>query len=395
MRIMMLVHNRVGRGTFLRAQSLARPLVARGHQVTIFAGAEEVSARRRETVADGVRICQAFDPLPTRLREGGLSPFDAVSRIRLLLREEFDLLHCFDHRPAVSGPGLLAAQVRSKPCLFDWADRWGFGGIADERGPMLRMTLGAMDNWLERLARRPADALTVINTSLQELASKHFTVPVHLLPVGANSDLIRPRPKAEMRRHFGLPMEASIAVHAGVAPYDADYLAESFVELSKLHPGSLLLTTGRIFPALTARAANAGISERVIQFGRVNQSDLEGLFACGDVLLLPYTNRPVNRYRYPHKLGDYLSAGRPIVTNNTGDLGQLVASERVGLVAEDTPQSFAAAIKRLFDDVQLSEDLGVRGRTLAETRLDWRFLARELEEFYRETISRYQSAARG
>jgi glycosyltransferase involved in cell wall biosynthesis len=109
--------------------------------------------------------------------------------------------------------------------------------------------------------------------------------------------------------------------------------------------------------------------------------------ACADVLLLPYTNRVVNLYRYPNKLGDYLSAGRPIVANNTGDLGRLVTEERVGLIVPDTPQAFARAAKQLFDNPALSEELGRRGRELAESKLDWRFLARDLERFYCDTLA--------
>jgi glycosyltransferase involved in cell wall biosynthesis len=114
------------------------------------------------------------------------------------------------------------------------------------------------------------------------------------------------------------------------------------------------------------------------------------VLACADVLLLPYTNRSVNRFRYPNKLGDYLAAGRPIVTNLTGDLGQLVADERVGLIAEDTPESFARAVQRLFDDESLREELGQRGRELAESKLDWRFLAAGLERFYQDTLARFR-----
>jgi glycosyltransferase involved in cell wall biosynthesis len=120
----------------------------------------------------------------------------------------------------------------------------------------------------------------------------------------------------------------------------------------------------------------------------LDREALSAAMACADVLLLPYTNRPVNLYRYPNKLGDYLSAGRPIVTNDTGDLGRLVAEERVGLVAPDTPEAFALAVKKLFDDVALADELALRGRALAETKLDWRFLARDLEAFYIQILAR-------
>ena len=190
-----------------------------------------------------------------------------------------------------------------------------------------------------------------------------------------------------MRRRFGLPENAAIALHAGLSPYDAEYLARSFVELVRRHPGAMLVIAGRRFPVLDRIIAEAGFSSQLVRLGMLDREALAAAMACADVLLLPYTKRAVNLYRYPNKLGDYLSAGRPIVTNDTGDLGRLVAEERVGLVVPDTPQAFALAAKQLFDDAALADELGRRGRALAESKLDWRFLARDLETFYCQTLA--------
>jgi colanic acid biosynthesis glycosyl transferase WcaI len=386
-RLVMLVHNTIARGTFDRAHSLARHLVKRNHEVTLFAGASARSTAQRRML-DGVEVIEGFDPLPARARESGLSPFDLISRIRSLFRDHCDLVHCFDHRPTVSLPALLLARRRRIPCIFDWADLWGFDGIAAERGRVARLLVGTPDHFLENSVRDHADSLTVINTSLRDRAQGRFAVPIHLLPVGASSDLIKPLPKKKMRRRFGLPEESCIAVHTGLAPYDMPYLAEAFVVLARQHPGALLVMAGRRFRILESIIAAAGFSDRLVSLGMLDRPSLVEAMACADVLLLPYTNRPVNRYRYPNKLGDYLSAGRPIVTNPTGDLGRLVAEEGVGLLAPDTPEAFASAIKQLFDEPELADKLGRRGRQLAESKLDWRFLATGLESFYQETIAR-------
>jgi glycosyltransferase involved in cell wall biosynthesis len=385
-RIVMLVHNTIARGTFNRAHSLGRHLVLRGHEVTLFAGAS-LRAKQLRRNLQGVEVIEAFDPFPGRARESGLSPFDLVTRLRQLRRQRCDLIHCFDHRPTVSFPALHLAYHRQTPCIFDWADLWGFDGIASQRGLMGRVFLGSLDQFLEDRVRRRADALTVINTKLRDRARERFPVPIHLLPVGANSDLIRPLPKKEMRRQFGLPENAAIALHAGLSPYDIEYLARSFVELARLDSRAILVMAGRGFPILDRVISEAGFSSRLVRLGLLDRETLAAAMACADVLLLPYTNRAVNRYRYPNKLGDYLSAARPIITNNTGDLGRLVADERVGLVVPDTPQAFARAAKQLFDDAALADELGRRGRTLAETKLDWRFLARDLERFYSDTLT--------
>ena len=68
MRIIMLVHNTIARGTFNRAHSLGRHLVARGHEVTLLAGAS-LRAKRQRRNLNGVEVIEAFDPLSSRARE--------------------------------------------------------------------------------------------------------------------------------------------------------------------------------------------------------------------------------------------------------------------------------------------------------------------------------------
>ena len=144
----MLVHNTIGRGTFERAHSLARHLVRSHHEVTLFAGASAWSTAQRRVI-NGVEVIEGFDPLPPRARESGLSPFDLVNRICRLLRDRCDLVHCFDHRPAVSLPALLLARRRT-PCIFD--PTLGFEGIASERGLISRVLLGTTDHLWKRVA---------------------------------------------------------------------------------------------------------------------------------------------------------------------------------------------------------------------------------------------------
>ncbi|MFL6515183.1 MAG: glycosyltransferase family 4 protein [Chthoniobacterales bacterium] len=386
MYVTMLVHNTIGRGTFDRAHSLGRHLVRSGHTVTLFAGAS-ARATPRHHFMNGVEVIEASDPLPARARESGLSPFDLVHRMRCVASRQCDVVHCFDHRPAVSFPGIRLARMKRAACIFDWADLWGQNGIAGERRPLARMSLGAIDHFLEQRVRRNADGLTVINSALRDHAHKHFRSPIHLLPVGASSDLIKPLPKMEMRKRFGLPEDRPIAVYTGLAPYDVAYLAEAFVRVLKQHPRALLVTSGRPFPMVDQIFKAAGYADHLLCLGMLDREALAAAMSSADVLLLPYTNRPVNLFRYPNKLGDYLSVGRPVVTNATGDLGRLVIEEKVGFAVPDTTEAFAAAIARLFADRDLAEDIGRRGRCVAENKLDWRFLATGLERFYEQVVS--------
>src|SRR5690242_7982650 len=177
MRVVMLVHNMVGHGTFNRAHSLARNLVRSGNDVTLYAGATAARSAQNE-LREGVRLICGYDPLPPRARESGLSPFELASRLRRMRHQRCDIVHCFDHRPTVSAPGFMLARRNRVPLIFDWADHWGFGGIAAHRRLPARLTLGCMDQWLENYVRRYADGLTVISTALRDRTRAQYNVPV-------------------------------------------------------------------------------------------------------------------------------------------------------------------------------------------------------------------------
>ena len=325
---------------------------------------------------------------PLRVRNGGLSALDLVSRLGHVARNDYDLVHGFDHRPTVSLPALAFRSHRGVPYITDWADLWGFGGIADERPPLTRFLLGSADHFWERWTRRAADAVTVINSYLESRALGLGVPPANLrvIPSGADTVGIEPLPKEPMRRKHGLPENRLIAVHSGFAPYDQELLARAFADVARREPESTLLIVGGRLTRFERMVQSAGIVRHVIWTGFRPYPEYAELLSCGDVMLLPYTNRGVNLGRSPNRMGDYMAAGRPTVTNSTGDLGRMVEEEGVGLAADETPQSFADAILRLFQDADLREEMGLRARAVAEQRFAWSLLARELEGFYLKLV---------
>ncbi len=389
MRVLMLTHNMAWYGgSFMRVFPLARELARLGHTVTVLASRTPPGGPRLDETRDGVRVIQQPDPLPERLRHGGLSPFDLLGRTIHALRERYDLVHCFNHRPGASIPALLAQRRWHIPLVYDWADLWGRGGIADMRSALSRQTLGRLDAYAERRLAHLADAVTVISSDLGAYA-REVGVPagrIHTLPVGADVESIRPMPKAAVREKYQLPPDAPIVVHIGFAPYDADLLAGTFVSLARLHPAVILLTSGRLPASVVESLEREGLRHHLRDLGVVPHERLGEVLACGDVMILPYSNTSINRHRYPNRLGDYLAAGRPVVTNPTGDVGDLVIREGLGLVAEEDPERFAGAIRSLLEQPVLCEEMGRRARALAEGPLSWRAMAGRLDAIYRVLV---------
>lgn len=391
MRVLMLTHNMAGLGgTYLRAYSLAVPLVAMGHEVTLLASAAQPTLRTREMTVHGVRIIQMGGITPARVRHGGLDPFDGVRRVQHVHAHAYDIVHGFDHRGAVSLPALWARLIepriggRRVPFVSDWADLWGMGGIADTRSRLAQLTLGLADHVMERRVRRYADGVTVISDYLLEQA-RALGVPreaIRLVQVGANADMIEPLDAAAMRRKFGVAEDAPTLVHVGFVPYDVELLADTFILLARENPRMRLLMAGAPTPLLHTKVAQAGVQDQVRHVGVVPYAEMQQLLACGDVMLLPLSNRTINVARFPNRFGDYLAAGRPLATNLTGEVGKIVVNENIGVATADNPSAFAAAIAALLADPDRRAQMGTRARQLAEGRYSWCAMAQEVDALY-------------
>ncbi|MCJ7512016.1 MAG: glycosyltransferase [Anaerolineales bacterium] len=340
----------------------------------------------RTTVESGVCVVEMSDIFPARARNGGLSPIDSLGRAIWVWRRRFDIVHAFDHRPAVSFPSLVG-KARGAILISDWADLWGHGGIAEEREGAGRL-LGMLDDFWERRFRQWADGATVITSHLGRRLDA-MGMPARrrlLLPPGANIDLIHPLDRAEARRWCGLPVDARIVVFTGFAPYDAELLGEVVWRILEGEPAATVVATGRMPEAMGIALRQRGLAGRLRDLGVVPFADLEKVLACADVLLLPYADKEVNRGRFPNRFGDYLASGRVVVTNRTGDLGDMVEANRIAVLAPEEPEKFAREVVDLLNDPARCEEYAVRARRFAEEVLSWRMLARRVEQFYIEAL---------
>jgi glycosyltransferase involved in cell wall biosynthesis len=386
MRVLMLAHNVSERGSAIRALSIARCLAAAGRDVTVLTARRCAGLATTQASLDGVRLLEPPDVFPYRFRNGGLSPIDLAGRVVHVLRERYDIVHTFEPRPCATVPGLLARVRGGSVYVADWADLWGPDGMAATWPAPQRVTLGAFDGVWQSYTLRRADAVTVISTDLERRAAA-LGIPaerIRRISIGANDDLFRPESAAEPRARFGIPGDALVLVHTGFAPFDGWLLAHTFEHVARAEPRAHLLMSGRRFLEVEEHAAAAGAADRVVHAGVVPYSELGAVMACGDLMILPYTRSPHNEARFPNRVGDYLAAGRPIATNATGDLGRLVVTERIGIVAPETPEAFARGILDLLRQQDVRREMGRRARALAETTLSWRTVAAPVGELYDE-----------
>ena len=386
LRIVMLVFNVAGKGTYWRALGLGQGLVARGHSVTLLAISPAARRGFHVRAEKGITVVETPDLLPGSLRSGW-DLWDVVNRITWLRSRTFDLVHAFEGRPVALLPALYMQKARGLPLVMDWCDWFGRGGSVEERpNPIVRAALRPIETFFEESFRNMADGSTVINTVLRQKATELGVQPsrILLLPNGANVTEIDPGDRIDARRRLGLPLDAPLIAYTGaIFQRDALLMAKAFDQIHGKRPDSRLLLVGYCNVALERLVRTP---EAVIRTGPVSYQGLVENLVAADLGWLPLRNSGANRGRFPLKLSDFMAAGRPIVATDVGDLGALLRQEPIGRLAPDEPGALAEAVLSLLADEQEREQLGRNARQVAESKLAWSLMAERLEQFYLQIV---------
>jgi glycosyltransferase involved in cell wall biosynthesis len=385
LRILLLVFNQEGRGTYWRAHYFGRSLAARGHAVTLLATSPHSRFRLSEQQVEGMRVVLAPDLLPGSLRSGW-DLWNTGRRLGWLAGQAFDVVHAFEARPTVLFPA-LAAQRRGARLVMDWCDWFGRGGSVEERpSRMMRLVLRPIETYFEERFRGRADASTVINRTLLEklMALGVDRRSILLLRNGTKPD-VPVLTQDSAREQLGLPAQGVILGYVGgIYQRDAELMASALEIVRQARPDVRLLLAGYfnrdIESLLTDPAA-------VIRTGPLPLDALYTHLSACDVCWLPLRDTGANRGRWPLKLSDYMAVGRPVVATDVGDLAEIVTRHELGVVSRDNPADFAAATLALLANPVRREELGLASRRAAREVFNWDRLTDDLEQHYLNVLS--------
>jgi glycosyltransferase involved in cell wall biosynthesis len=183
---------------------------------------------------------------------------------------------------------------------------------------------------------------------------------------------------------LGLPIDKKIIAYTAGTHYDSDLLLRTVYKIQKIRKDVVLVTTGAIFGnELKGKVYDL---ERVIEYGFMPYKDYTTLLSAVDVFLFPFSNKTLNKGRWPNKVGDYMAAGRPTVSNPTGDMVNLFQTHKIGLLAYEDPDDFANKTLTLLNNEDLLAKIGKRAREVAEEYYDWKLMAKSLERCFIKVI---------
>jgi glycosyltransferase involved in cell wall biosynthesis len=390
--ILMLTHKSPF-GAGQRSLAMAKELVKRGHDVTVFLISKKNRTGFVESDLDGVHAVETPDMLWGRLRSGW-DPWNIINRIFYLhkKKKEFNLIHCFETRPATIYPALNYSHKHRVPIITDWNDWWGRDGLIEVNRPSWysKSLFSSIEVYYEEAFRPRTAGLTTISTALRKRAIKLGVDPERIcyVPGGAFTKIYPVLEKNDCRRRTNFPLKIPILGFCSADSHlDLEIVMASLVIIKQQFPQIKLIITGKTKPVISHMVEKFGLSDNVLLTGFLSEADYPVYLGSADVFLLPMEDKLYNHGRWPNKMSDYLCFGRPTVTNPIGDIKTLFETHEVGLLAAGNPQDFAEKILFLLSHPQEAERLGKNARIVAETEYEWGILTTKLEEFYYKILN--------
>lgn len=387
MRILFLNHNQERFGTYWRCLFLGKYLSQRGHEIVMICASgkkfdllirkRQINPRFTLITLPRVKYSQYLTGQLWRLV---ISVFQA-------LFYRYDIFHAFTvAQPQIGIPAWVAKKIRRKPLIVDWDDLWG-GGFAEAHRPLIKKVLTSF----EILIPRVADRITYVSEYLgQRIARLGFKSKARLVPNGSNIDEIKIMDKNVCRQRLKLDPGKKYLLSMGNTYFRSfRILLKSVAKVMAEDPSVRLIMLGQVEINKEIRDLYEPIKEKIIIAGSRPFKEVPFYLGAVDCLILPMDNDPIEFARFPIRFGDYLCAGRPIVSNAVGVVKLYIDKFGCGLATPyDDVSGLAENISRVLSDTRLAAELGRKARAVAENELQWSRVAEQMNAVYNDLYKR-------
>jgi glycosyltransferase involved in cell wall biosynthesis len=277
---------------------------------------------------------------------------------------------------------LIVSRIKKARIIVDWDDWEGKGGFAEFDPFFLRDFL----DWFQILSVKNASAVTVVTPFLKRIAKK-FNQKVYLIPNGVDMASFLPTSqKSEIKKKFNCFLIVYIGLLYKACDVDIVIKAMKHV-IQKVDAKLIIVGDGPRKKEFVELTKKYKLEKNVIFVGYKPRELIPEFINAADVVVLPMKDNLANRARSPVKLGEYLACGKPVVASNVGIVKEIIKNYYNGILTSNQPEKFGEDIVRLLQDENLRKRIGKNARKTAEEKLDWKIIAKKLENVYNNVMS--------
>ncbi|WP_304511576.1 glycosyltransferase family 4 protein [Desulfobacula sp.] len=365
-----------------RISNIAREMAKNGHHVTILIPFARKLQKKKGSL-EGVDVEWCLVPRNAEVFKNKMGRIklyiQIISRVKWLLklykksmRKEYDWLYLY--QPGFDG--LMATTIAvffNRKIVSEYVDLLSSSGSDG----IIWKFIYRLQLYADQKVPLKSNLLITISSKLKNVYEKRNPdVPVLIVPtlvdckrfgVGDSSYF---RKKLDIRAKFIITFAGSFVKTEGLA-----LLIEAFSMLVRNKKNIfLLIAGGSLVPG--ADDPLKLISEFDIEndaefLGFLPEEKVVDLLAASDVLVMSKLNDPINHAGFGTKLSEYLSAGRPVIASDVGDISRYLVNDRdVILVDPGNLDELVIALQRLVNDRKTCRLLGGHARKAALHKFD-------------------------
>lgn len=296
----------------------------------------------------------------------------------------YDVIHSFQSsNPSIGIPTIISKVFKNKVVFIDQDDAWK-NGFAANFNTVKRLVYEFLEDYLPLCL---ADTTTVASEYLQHKITRLGVDKnrVCLIPNGSEIDEIEPVDKTFSRKKLGLDLDSKILISIGHYAFVERYvfLFEAISNVVRDVPNVEFLIVGEQGLPNEILLRYRDIMSHVKLAGYQPYDQLKYYLSAADIALLPMADTTIEKARFPGRLGEYMAAGIPVVSNSVGEVKIILEANKCGLTSDPyNVSAFSSNIMQLINDVGLRERLGRKAREIAEEQYSWCKIAKHLDDVY-------------
>ncbi len=228
---------------------------------------------------------------------------------------------------------------------------------------------------LTRYIYRHADAIVVYGEHVkrylvsEEVPAKRIFVAAHAVDNSVYSHKVSEEEKATLRKTLGIPPGQKVVLYLGRLEEvkGLPYLLEAFASLQRDDAVLILAGTGSERSRLEQLAQEKGIADHVCFAGYVPPEQAVPYYALAWVYVLSSITLPEGKELWGLVVNEAFNQGVPVIATDAvgATAGGLVQDEVNGFVVPERDSiALAQALRRILDNLDLREELGLNARRI-------------------------------
>lgn len=308
-------------------------------------------------------------------------------RLQQVLRQEWDLIHCWEEPYVFAGAQVAWWAPPEVPLVY-----LTYQNIPKRYPPPF--------GWLETRTLRRAQGLISGGQTVAEVqrervsaaranSSGPFTQDI--VPLGVDTNVFRPdaRARQQMRERLGIvDADGPVVIYMGRLVEEKGMrvlmAALSSQALAGRAHQMLILGSGPMEADLREWAAQHPHPVRF--FTSVAHEEVPDYLRAGDLLIAPSETRPTWREQLGRMLLEGFASGLAVVGSDSGEIPHVIADAGV-VVAEGDVAAWSDAIGALLTDPARVTALGRRGRAHVDATYSWRVVGNGLVRFFDRVLA--------